>query len=212
MEILVIVVHVPGDGPVRIAQERTQVHAAQVHADGHVTPVHLPRDRAGPGGHPDLGDLRKRNFRAAAVGKHQRPDLFGRVPVLFVQPAGHVVRLTADENLRYGASSDRELDQLGHIRNIQPVLCDPVAVGDDLQLRQRRLLVHRHVDGSRHRPERLLDPLGDAPGFMQVFAVDLHGEIAVRPGHLVHHHVDDRLRKTDRISRHFLQLDRHRID
>ena len=190
------------DQGVRLAQEGCQVFAAQVHAHGQVTAVHLARNKAGTEPRRHFGDGGKRDMRTGSRGQRQGGNLLGRVAHVFPETADDVVNTVADIHLGHGTAADRRFDQLCDIGDIDAVVSGFFAVGRNLELRQRRFLVDDHVCRAGDAGEDTLDFFGDAPVLVQVVTVHLQGQVAVGTGNLVHHHIDDRLGEAHAEARH----------
>ena len=155
--------------------------------------VHLSRDGAGSGRHPHLCHLRKGDLRPGSGRQQQVADLLRRVAALVVEAADYVVALAADENLRDGGPADRQLNQIGHIGDIQAILRNAIPIGDDLQLRQRWFLIDRHIHCAGDLFQEVRQAIRQMPTFHHILAINLQRQVAMRPGNLIHHHVDNGL-------------------
>ncbi|OAV67461.1 hypothetical protein Barb4_02464 [Bacteroidales bacterium Barb4] len=137
--------------------------------------VHFAGNGACSGEGADVGHLRQRYFGSRSGSEHEAAYFLRRVAIRLVVAAYHVIHLAADKNLRNGFAANGYFNQFRHVRHVQSVASYLVAVGGDLQLRQRRLLFDGYVGGAFYLPDDGGCFFGYAACFAQVFAIDFHG-------------------------------------
>lgn len=134
--------------------------------------------------------MRQRNLGAGCRSQHQCGYLLGRVARFFAILAGDVVLAVALVELRHCLSADGYFYQVRHVRHVQPVAGDGVAVHQYLQLGQGWLLVYIEVYGTRHFCQYGQHFFGNAAGFARLVSIYFHYQFAVRSGYLVHYSVN----------------------
>src|SRR6516165_2064485 len=174
--------------------------------------VHLASDCAFTGLKYHLCDLRDWNKGAIAGRQDQVPDRLGIVARRWRKADGRVVSPFANEHLAYGIATNPGLDQIRNVRDVDSVTGGGRAVNLDGDLRQRRLLVNRHVCRPGCGFEDVDDFFCDAAQLVDIVAEDLDDELAVGAGDLVVDPVDHGLAETYIKSWHFMKPVRHARD
>ena len=114
--------------------------------------------------------------------------------------------------MRNGLAANGEFYQIGHVRDIQSVLGNTVTVCYNLKLGKGRLLVYGNIRCARYLLDNIDNFIGNMTRFRDIFPVYLQCKITVRTCYLIHHHVNNRLGETYRISRHGHERIIHRFN
>ncbi|MNK70525.1 hypothetical protein D3C87_899490 [compost metagenome] len=125
--------------------------------------------------------------------QHQIADLFRRISLVLSILTGDIVYFNPLIDLRYSFATNCNLNQVSDIRNIQSILCNFVAVNDDLQLWEWRLLVNGQVNSAFHSFKGGHEVFGDTPGFFQIIPKKFDNEFAMCSRDFIHDTIDHRL-------------------
>src|SRR5262249_50968761 len=123
-----------------------------------------------------------------------------------------VISPFANKHLAHGVATDPGFDQVRNVRDIDTVTGGGGTVDLDGDLRQRRLLVDRHVGGAGRGLENVDNLFFDAAPPVEVVAQDLDDQLAVRAGDLVVDPIDHGLAKPDIESGHCAESRGHARD
>ena len=196
-----IEMHLRGDLRLRFLEIGGQIAIAIVDADGEIALAVLAR-------HGALARCARGCRRAAdsgtcaplAVLTGQIAERLGRVARVLREAHRQRIGSLADVDRRDRRLADAGLDDVLHVGHVDAVARGLLVIELDLDLRDRRLLEDRGAGGAVDRIEHVDDLIADAAQLIQIIAVDLDHQRAVRAADQVVDAVDDGLADADRIS------------